>query len=77
MKHWTCLLIFTIIACTNQQQKANRPDTLVSDPITTETDNEYEQEILNLHPSSVHLLDFSDRAKAEWTRRDNLLNQLN
>lgn len=39
MKHWTCLLIFTIIACTNQQQKANRPDTLVSDPITTETDN--------------------------------------
>lgn len=77
MKHWTCLLIFTIIACTNQQQKANRPDTLVSDPITTETDNEYEQEILNLHPSYVHLLDFSDRAKAEWTRRVNLLNQLN
>lgn len=77
MKHWTCLLIFTIIACTNQQQKANRPDTLVSDPITTETDNEYEQEILNLHLSYVHLLDFSDRAKAEWTRRDNLLNQLN
>ena len=77
MKHWTCLPIFTISACTNQQQKANRPDTLVSDPITTETDNEYEQEILNLHPSYVHLLDFSDRAKAEWTRRDNLLNQLN
>ena len=77
MKHWTYLLILTIIACTNPQQNANRPDTLDSNPVTTETENEYEQEILNLHPSYVHLLDFSDRAKAEWTRRDNLLNQLN
>lgn len=76
MKHWTYLLILTIIACTNPQQKANRPDTLVSNPVTTETENEYEQEILNLNPSYVHLLDFSDRAKAEWTLRDTLLSQL-
>jgi hypothetical protein len=41
MKHWTYLLILTIIACTNPQQNANRPDTLDSNPITTETDNEY------------------------------------
>ena len=41
MKNWTYLLIFTIIACTNSQQNANRPDTLDSNPITTETDNEY------------------------------------
>ena len=41
MKHWTYLLIFTIIACTNSQQNAYRPDTLDSIPITTETDNEY------------------------------------
>ena len=40
------------------------------------TENEYEQEILNLNPSYVHLLDFSDRAKAEWTLRDTLLSQL-
>ena len=76
MKHWTYLLILTIIACTNPQQKANRPDTLDSNPVTTETENEYEQEILNLNPSYVHLLDFSDRAKAEWTLRDTLLSQL-
>ena len=47
MKHWTYLLILTIISCNNQQQKVNqqqtvnRPDTLVSNPITSETDNKY------------------------------------
>ena len=41
MKNWTYLLIFTIIACTNSQQNANRPDNLDSIPITTEIDNEY------------------------------------
>ena len=34
------------------------------------------QEIKNLKPSYVHVLDFSDRAKAEWTLRDTLLSQL-
>lgn len=76
MKHWTFFLILTIISCSNQQQKVNGPDTLGSSPTTTETDNEYEQEIKNLNPSYVHVLDFSDRAKAEWTLRDTLLSQL-
>ena len=34
------------------------------------------QEIKNLNPSYVHVLDFSDKAKAEWARRDTLLSQL-
>lgn len=34
------------------------------------------QEIKNLNPSYVHILDFSDKAKAEWTLRDTLLSQL-
>jgi len=34
------------------------------------------QEIKNLNPSYVHVLDFSDEAKAEWTLRDTLLSQL-
>jgi len=34
------------------------------------------QEIKNLNPSYVHVLDFSDKAIAEWTLRDTLLSQL-
>lgn len=34
------------------------------------------QEIKNLNPSYVHILDFSDKAKAEWAFRDTLLSQL-
>ena len=41
MKYLTFLLLLTVIACNNQQQKVNRPDTLDSIPISTEKDNEY------------------------------------
>jgi hypothetical protein len=36
----------------------------------------YGQDIKTLNPSYVHLLDFSDKAKAEWVQRDTLLSQL-
>ncbi|MCG8579667.1 MAG: hypothetical protein MI866_07115 [Bacteroidales bacterium] len=36
----------------------------------------YGQEIKNLHPTYVNVLDFSDKAKSEWSHRDNLLSQL-
>lgn len=75
MKHWTYLLILTIISCSNQQQNANQPDTLGSNPITTETDNKYGQDILDLHPSYIHVLDFSKR-EAEWKLRDSILSQI-
>ena len=39
-------------------------------------EKEQEQEIKNLNPSYVHVLDFSHSAKAEWTLRDTLLSQL-
>ena len=34
------------------------------------------QKIENLTPSYVHLLDFSEKARGEWARRDTLLNHL-
>ena len=36
----------------------------------------YGQQIKDLNPSYIRTLDFSDKAKAEWARRDALLNQL-
>ncbi len=34
------------------------------------------QEVETLNPSSVHLLDFSEKAKAEWAQRDTLMSKL-
>ncbi len=36
----------------------------------------YGQEIKSLNPTYVYLLDFSNKAKEEWTQRDTLLSQL-
>lgn len=38
MKHWTYILLLTIVSCDNQQQKAKGSDTLVSAKPTTLTD---------------------------------------
>jgi len=34
------------------------------------------QQILNLFPKSVELLDFSEKAQAQWKLRDTLLDQI-
>ncbi len=42
MKHWTYILLLTIISCNNQQQKVNSTDTLVSTKPSTLTDTKSE-----------------------------------
>jgi hypothetical protein len=42
MKHWTYILLLTIVSCNNQQQKVNDSDTSVSAKPTTLTDTKNE-----------------------------------
>jgi hypothetical protein len=42
MKHWTYILLLTLISCNNQQQKVNGSDTSVSTKPTTLTDTKNE-----------------------------------
>ena len=79
MKKTACLLalfsFFTACDSSNKESGNNQQKTF-NTTSTENIDKERRQEIKNLNPSYVHVLDFSDRAKAEWTLRDTLLGQL-
>ena len=69
-----CLfVIFNLsTACDSGNNQLKTVDTTSAKIIEIEN----RQEIKNLNPSYVHVLDFSASAKAEWALRDTLLSQL-